>query len=82
MTDWSERAALAALAGDRDDVRTILAWVLALNGRLNTIDALADRFPDRVTLARAWDGLDGHEVCEAMEKAFDVLGLYEKAITP
>jgi len=78
--DEAEHAALVALAGDRDNVRTILAWMLALNGRLNTISNLADVFEDRIQLARAWDGLDGHEVCAAMEKAFDVLGLYEKAL--
>jgi hypothetical protein len=73
-------AALVAVAGDRDDTHTIIAWMLALNGRLNTISDLAAPFGDRVQLARAWDGLDGREVCDAMEAAFDALGLYEKAL--
>jgi hypothetical protein len=77
----ADRAALVALAGDCDDVRTVLAWMLALNGRLETINALVDPYEDLVTLARVFDGFDGHEVCAAMEKAFDELGLYEKALT-
>jgi len=80
MSFDSDMSALFALAGDRDDVRTVLAWMLALNGRLNAIDDLASRFDDRVQLARVWDGLDGHEVCAAMEKAFDALGLYAEAL--
>jgi hypothetical protein len=44
-------------------------------------DIVDSRGLDRPQIARAWDGLDGHEVCAAMEAAFDVLGLYETALT-
>ena len=82
MSNNAENLALVAMAGDRDNVKTILAWMLALNGRLNTINALIEEsgYSDRVQLARAFDGLDGREACDAMEKAFDVLGLYERAL--
>lgn len=83
MTADFDRAALVALAGDRDHVNTVLAWMLALDGRLVTINKLIEeRNLSLVAVARLFDGLDGHEVCDAMEQAFDVLGLYEKALTP
>jgi len=78
----AEQAALHALAGHRDDVRTVFGWMLALDGRLNTInDVIGAREMERVDVARAWDGLDNAALCDALEAAFDALDLHEKAIS-
>lgn len=71
---------LQALYGDRDDVRTVGAWLMAVDGRLHSLDTLMDNFDNLPDLARAWDGLDNHALCDKLEVVFDALKLYEDAL--
>lgn len=78
----ADLAAMRALAGHRDDVRTVFAWMLALNGRLNSISNLIDEANlEAVEVARSWDGLDNSALCDALEAAFDALDPHEKALS-
>lgn len=81
MSELEDLQALQALAGDRDDVRTVAAWMMAVNGRLNTIDNALDDADDLVSVAREFDGLDNTALCNALELAFDALEPYLKAVT-
>jgi hypothetical protein len=83
VTDGFGLAAMMAAVGDRDDPKTLVAWLAAVNGRILTIDAHATRLVAEegwVALARRFDGLDGYEVCAVLEKVFDELRLYEEAL--
>lgn len=80
--------ALRALAGDRDEPRTLFAWVIAMNGRENTLQDLLvqtaalsgdENNAHWIAAARICDGLDIQDTVEKVEAAFDALGLVEAA---
>jgi hypothetical protein len=75
--------------GDRDEPRTLFAWVIAMNGRENVLQDLVVEVASQsgqkdgaqwVALARMCDGLDLTDTVNKLEAAFDALGLVESAI--
>jgi hypothetical protein len=83
------KIAMRAMTGDRDEPRTLFSWLLALNGREQTLQALVTAVAavggtadsaHWIAIARICDGLDISEIVGKVEEAFDALGLVEEAI--
>lgn len=77
--DSPRDAALAALAGDPDDVRTFLAIAAGMGGALDELglrvhDIDGYTIEDALTkVARAWDGFDAAEDVRLLRDAYSLL---------
>ena len=71
--EWS----VLALTGHVDDPMTWMAWVLALDGNLNELNAIiGDRGIKKGSeLLDLFDGLDGNEIVGCLKAAYHVVDL-------